>query len=422
MEATKVAPYPLPPNEEERLTALYALDILDTAAEPSFDKIVRMAARLMDAPIALVSLVDRNRQWFKAKCGLAASETSRDFSFCTHAMLNHEPMVVCDATQDNRFSANPLVTGEMSIRFYVGAPLQTRQGLPLGSLCVIDKVVRPRPTPEQLESLADLALLVSQQIELHIAQRDLRAQESLLKEAQRIAHVGHWEWDVRTSSGTWSDETYRLYGLIPQSVSTLEQFHRLLAPGDRERVLKAVAHCLETGEPYALTHRIARANGAVIHVETRGRVELDGSGNTIRMLGTLLDVTARVQADELLKKSNEALEQRVAEEHRRTLAILAGQSNVLRKIAVGVPVQEIFRMLLDLCGKQAGGVMLLTTNNGQSHRWTADSHLPDEILAACTGIEILPGETASSPTDYELRLRESCAALASVALLRAQTT
>ena len=129
----------------------------------------RRAARLFDAPIAVVSLVDSDRQWFKAKCGIDAQETSRASSFSTHAMLEAKPMVVCDASRDARFQSNPLVTGERSIRFYAGAPLRNAQGLPLGTLSVLDTVPREVPSEKLLASLSDLAFLVIEQMEFHSA-------------------------------------------------------------------------------------------------------------------------------------------------------------------------------------------------------------------------------------------------------------
>jgi PAS domain S-box-containing protein len=193
------SPYPIPQAERERLAALYAFDILDTTPERSFDSIVHTAARLFNAPIALVSLVDAERQWFKAKLGLTVDETSRDVSFCSHAMLQRQPMVICDATKDPRFQDNPLVTGEMSIRFYVGAPLRTRDGLPLGSLCVIDSVVRERPSQALLDSLSDLAFLVVEQLEFRaavaaktraeLARRQAEERYQLLAETARDAFL-----------------------------------------------------------------------------------------------------------------------------------------------------------------------------------------------------------------------------------------
>ena len=156
---------PIPSCEQARLAALYGYEILDSPPEAAFDRIVSIAARLFGTPMALVSLVDADRQWFKAKCGLDASETPRDFSFCAYAMLESAPMVICDATRDPRFQSNPLVTGEMSLRFYVGAVIRSTSGLPLGTLCVIDTQARESPAPELIETLEDLAFLVSEQLE-----------------------------------------------------------------------------------------------------------------------------------------------------------------------------------------------------------------------------------------------------------------
>jgi GAF domain-containing protein len=151
----------LPANEAERLAALYALLILDTPPDQRFDKIVEFAASEFEVPIALLTLVDRERQWFKSKVGLAVCETGRDISFCGHAILAQDIMVVPDALEDPRFADNPLVTGEPGIRFYAGAPLTLPSGAALGTLCLIDR--RPRTLDAMelgiLSTLRDLAVL-----------------------------------------------------------------------------------------------------------------------------------------------------------------------------------------------------------------------------------------------------------------------
>ena len=145
-----------PANEKERLGSLRSLEILDTGAEERFDRITRMAARLFDVPIALISLVDENRQWFKSRVGLDACETGRDISFCGHAILGNETFVIENALQDERFRDNPLVTGAPEIRFYAGVPLRYLNGNKLGTLCIIDR--KPRTlSDEDLTALRDLA-------------------------------------------------------------------------------------------------------------------------------------------------------------------------------------------------------------------------------------------------------------------------
>lgn len=133
---------PLPDNEEERLKAIYELEILDTEAEESFDDLTHLASYICQTPFALITLVDSDRQWFKSHVALPMLETSRDVSFCSHAILQSNPFLVTDALQDERFKDNPLVTSDPKIRFYAGAPLTTEQGLKLGTLCVLDQVPR----------------------------------------------------------------------------------------------------------------------------------------------------------------------------------------------------------------------------------------------------------------------------------------
>lgn len=152
-----------PVDEANRLQSLRALQILDTDAEERFDRLTRLAQRMFDVPIALVSLVDANRQWFKSAAGLDAPETPRDISFCGHAILGDHVFTIPDASQDLRFSDNPLVTGEPNIRFYAGCPLKGLDGSKLGTLCLIDR--KPRTmTPEDIKALQDLAEMAEQEL------------------------------------------------------------------------------------------------------------------------------------------------------------------------------------------------------------------------------------------------------------------
>ncbi len=153
----------LPENEERRLATLRSLDLLDTPREERFDRLTRMARRVFRAPIALVSLVDSNRQWFKSCVGIEAEETPRDVSFCGHAILGDDVFVIPDAHADPRFRDNPLVVGEPRIRFYAGCPIRSLDGSRLGTLCVIDHVARD-PDAEDLMALRDLAAMVEREI------------------------------------------------------------------------------------------------------------------------------------------------------------------------------------------------------------------------------------------------------------------
>lgn len=154
-------PAPIPPNDAERLAALYELLILDTPPEARYDRIVEFAAQEFDVPIALISLLDRNRQWFKAQVGASVCETARDISFCGHAILVPSILLIPDAAQDPRFADNPLVTEAPFIRFYAGAPLVMPNGHALGTLCIIDSQPREMGQIELaiLSTLRDLVVL-----------------------------------------------------------------------------------------------------------------------------------------------------------------------------------------------------------------------------------------------------------------------
>jgi GAF domain-containing protein len=159
---------PIPTNEAERLKALQRYEVLDTPREEAFDSLTELAIKRFGVPIAVVSMVDHDRQWFKSCQGLDVTQTDRRLAFCAHAILSEQPLVVNDAQQDGRFADNPLVTGEPHIRFYAGAPLTTPDGYNLGTLCIIDR--KPRSfSAEESAYLARLASMVTARLELRLA-------------------------------------------------------------------------------------------------------------------------------------------------------------------------------------------------------------------------------------------------------------
>jgi GAF domain-containing protein len=164
-----------PANEQQRLATLRGYEILDTEPEAAFDDLTLLASYVCQTPVALISLIDADRQWFKSKVGVSVSETSRDVAFCASAILQSDVFIVTDASQDERFAANPLVVSEPKIRFYAGATLMTH-GHALGTLCVVDRVPRTL-SPEQLEALRALSRQVLAQIELR---RNLKRLEQAL--------------------------------------------------------------------------------------------------------------------------------------------------------------------------------------------------------------------------------------------------
>lgn len=153
----------IPTNEQSRLNTLRSYSILDTPPQDEFDRFTRLAKKLFNVPIAVISLVDENRQWFKSCIGLPVNETSRDISFCGHAILGTDPFIIPNAIEDTRFSDNPLVLDDPHIRFYAGCPLSAHNGDKLGTLCIIDR--KPRTLGHsEIEALADLAAMVELQL------------------------------------------------------------------------------------------------------------------------------------------------------------------------------------------------------------------------------------------------------------------
>lgn len=190
---------PLPQDESARLDALRRYNILDTEPEQAFDDLVKLAAKICQTPIALVSLVDPLRQWFKAKVGVTACETSRDIAFCAHAILQRGVFEIPDTLVDPRFATNPLVTSEPFIRFYAGTPLMTPDGYPLGTLCVIDRVPK-QLTAEQQDVLSTLGRQIVSLLELRLRHRLLEGSMAAQKESQLIQSQLSLRWIMGSRS------------------------------------------------------------------------------------------------------------------------------------------------------------------------------------------------------------------------------
>jgi hypothetical protein len=193
---------PRPSNETERLAALRRYQILDTRPEVSFDDFAALASTICETPIALMTLVDAERQWFKARIGIETAETSREHAFCSYTIMGDEPMIVEDATVDERFANSSLVTSAPHIRFYAGAPLIDHEGNALGSLCVMDR--RPRQlTAQQRTSLAILGRRVTEQIELRSVSKDLASTLGSVKLLEGMLPICSHCKSIRDDDGYW---------------------------------------------------------------------------------------------------------------------------------------------------------------------------------------------------------------------------
>lgn len=196
--------YPVPLNEEERLAVLHEYDVLDLAAEQAYDDIVRLASTICGTPIALVTLIDGDTQWFKATVGIRGRSTPREHAFCAHAIMGRETMVVPDATQDARFADNPMVREDPRIRFYAGAPLSTLRGHNLGTLCVVD--TKPRSlTPEQLDALEALGRLVVGQLELRRTSKHLSEALARVKTLRGLLPICAYCKRIRDDRDYWRE-------------------------------------------------------------------------------------------------------------------------------------------------------------------------------------------------------------------------
>lgn len=304
-------------SENARLEALRALELLDTPPEAEFDAIVAGAQHLFGCKMAYVSLIDAERQWFKARCGIDVTETARDISFCDRAIAADGMLVIADAANDERFAANPFVLGPPFIRFYAGVPLRVRGHesdvkLPIGTLCVADD--RPHdPSPDKLDMLKGMAQVIEAMLEIRRLGREslrlalerqnaldeMARTQRLLQHAERMARIGSWRLELATGHVHWSDQTYAIHGLEPGVEERLTATLHFYPKEDRDRLEAALAECAEQGKPWDLELDLTDAQGQLRRVRTLGEVD-QRAGERIAIMGVIQDVTDRYRFERRL--------------------------------------------------------------------------------------------------------------------------
>ena len=318
-------------SENDRLAALESYAILDTPTESEFDDLVRLAAETFGAPIAVVNLVAGNRQWFKAELGIGARELPLDVSICAHAILQNDFMVVPDTMEDSRFACNPLVTAEDGLRFYAGALLRSDEGLPIGTVCVLDRVPRPAGISDHQRLVLEvLARQVMVQLELRktmvaqsiradelsetirertIAMRELRSVEERYRLVGRATNDAIWDWDFASNQVTLNEALETVHGYAPDTVEPtgewwIEQIH----PDDRARVDNSIHAAIDgTADSWSDEYRFRRADGSYAAIFDRGHIIREDAGKAVRMIGAMLDLTERQQSRAELSINEERL-------------------------------------------------------------------------------------------------------------------
>ena len=306
-------------TEAIRLEALQALQILDTPAERAFDALAASAARLLDCPMGLVTMIDARRQWFKAAVGLDIGETVRDIAFCDHTIRDDGLLVVDDASIDARFSSNPLVCGDGGIRFYAGVPLHAPDpfgGSPqrVGALCVADRTPRSinpdqRAALQELGAIAD-ALLAARNLSsgaLDLAQRAhdqagaLRRSDLTFRQAERMAEIGSWRYTIATGDLEWSEGVFRIHELTPGQVPPVEEAIAFYPQHHRGLVRERFERAVKTGAPFRFETDFITAKGKLCRVRSMGEVEMiDGSPGIV--FGLFQDITDRYQMEQRLRR------------------------------------------------------------------------------------------------------------------------
>jgi PAS domain S-box-containing protein len=320
---------PLPSNETARLAAVHRLGIMDSGPNDEFDALARVAALVCGTEFALISVIDRDRQWMSACIGMPGlTETPRSIALCSYTILSDEMLEVADLTRDERFSDNPFVTGGPCIRFYAGVPVCMRDGSRVGTICVIDC------TPRELNALQRSALR-SLATAAAFAMEGWRARAVQAQLTERLGFattgcgIGIWDWDIVSNRMDWDAMTYQLHGAtLGSDVATVDLWYRHIHADDRAAAAKSLKHVLANLNRFHAVFRVVWPDGSIRHIHSAGVVRRDAGGQAVRMLGSNWDVTERVEAQAALRVSEERLRQLLDSLTDHAVSLLDADGNV----------------------------------------------------------------------------------------------
>ena len=411
-----VTPHALPRLDEidrARIMAMY--DLAGARDAGVLDDLAAFAAELCAVPIALVSLVEEEHQVFIAKVGLEAAGTPRSQSFCAHAMHGHRVMQVPDATQDHRFADNPLVTGAPNIRFYAGAPLVSREGVPLGAICVIDDAPRPDGlTPFQTRGLEILAASALSRLEARRAAREKRATDE-----ENRAALAESDVRFRTLADTmpqmvWStlpDGYHDYYNArwyeftgAPAGTTDGEGWNGMFHADDQARAWTVWRHSLATGEPYQIEYRLRHFDGTYRWVLGRALPIRNAEGRITRWFGTCTDI----HEQKLALEEREVISQELSHRIKNIFAVIGGLIHVAARAHPALaPLAADLRERISALGRAHDFVRPHSPNSRPSAQQDSLRGLLTELLApyqstpgervTMTGIDVPVDDRAATP-------------------------
>lgn len=399
-------------EEEQRLRALHALDLLDSEPEEEFSAVAWLAARLLGVPMAFFTLIDHNRQWTKAHHGGPRVDVPREAAFCSHTIAGSEPFVVTDATADHRFSANPLVTGDPHVRFYAGMPIRARSedgGLHnIGAVCGIDS--KPRHfTAEQEEALRHLASIAEALIAARGAAREavriaahangqaveLRRAAVTFKQAERLAKIGSWRLRLESGAVEWSEGIFRIHDLPPDGELRVETALDFYPVSSRAVVSESLARAGEEGQPFDIEVDFVSATGVHRRVRSIGEPESE-DGRIVAVAGVFQDITEQHRLSDALRRMATMDElTRIANRAAFNRALDGAVEQAKR---VGTPLGlmlidlDEFKAINDTHGHLVGDDVLRTVGRRLRAEWLKDSFVArlggDEFAVIVTDAEL----------------------------------